>query len=510
MSLSRRIQSLRAPLAFDPSRRASAPFDSAPDAFELRPTLRLVDRAPGVGGVEVSFVGRPNVSVQVAPCGIALGDVPGVHEFIRGKIADALKEKYVEPRRFYKDVERAFLESGRDAAIASATGAGGALVVDVVSARGLAAPGGGSGSGGGCSPYVEVTFGGATRRTPTRANTTSPEFNHRVAFPLMHAVAPPPHDEPRLSRGGGGGGFGSPFASQRGMFEEEAAEEEASRDRGGETTTLTVRVMDWSPLSAPREIGAATYAVDVASFDRGAAARAGEDDGGVTRAREVELPLRRTRGGGGGGGGIVKLFIGRFQPPPGPGIDRGAAAAAASVATPTSASASASTGAMTSSFDGGTSPSPSSRSPRSPRSSAADGLGSAMTSNAEAAAAAAAAARSSAGFERRRRGRARFQRDRRRRDAPRAGGEDAKGAARRRGATRDRARDPRARRRRTRERTSSWSGLDATTSSGARSSRARCFTSTRGASPGSSRANTGAFYSHWFPYDRVRVVNAVP
>jgi len=390
--------SLRAPLAFDPSRRASTPFDSAPDAFELRPTLRLVDRAPGVGGVEVSFVGRPNVSVQVAPCGIALGDVPGVHEFIRGKIADALKEKYVEPRRFYKDVERAFLESGRDAAIASATGAGGALVVDVVSARGLAAPGGGSGSGGGCSPYVEVTFGGATRRTPTRANTTSPEFNHRVAFPLMHAVAPPPRDEPRLSRGGGGGGFGSPFASQRGMFEEEAAEEEASRDRGGETTTLTVRVMDWSPLSAPREIGAATYAVDVASFDRGAAARAGEDDGGVTRAREVELPLRRTRGGGGGGGGIVKLFIGRFQPPPGPGIDRGAAAAAASVATPTSASASASTGAMTSSFDGGTSPSPSSRSPRSPRSSAADGLGSAMTSNAEAAAAAAAAARSSAGL----------------------------------------------------------------------------------------------------------------
>jgi hypothetical protein len=216
----------------------------------------------------------------------------------------------------------------------------------------------------------------------------------------MHAVAPPPRDEPRLSRGGGGGGggFGSPFASQRGMFEEEAAEEEASRDRGGETTTLTVRVMDWSPLSAPREIGAATYAVDVASFDRGAAARAGEDDGGVTRAREVELPLRRTRGGGGGGGGIVKLFIGRFQPPPGPGIDRGGGAAAASVATPTSASASTSTGAMTSSFDGGTSPSPSSRSPRSPRSSAADGLGSAMTSNAEAAAAAAAAARSSAGL----------------------------------------------------------------------------------------------------------------
>ena len=366
MFLSRRIQSLRAPLAFDPSRRASTPFDSAPDAFELRPTLRLVDRAPGVGGVEVSFVGRPNVSLQVAPCGIALGDVPGVHEFIRGKIADALKEKYVEPRRFYKDVERAFLESGRDAAIASAAGAGAALVVDVVSARGLAAPGGGSGSGGGCSPYVEVTFGGATRRTPTRANTTSPEFNHRVAFPLMHAVAPPPRDEPRLSRGGGGG--------------------------GGETTTLTVRVMDWSPLSAPREIGAATYAVDVASFDRGAAARAGEDDGGVTRAREVELPLRRTRGGGGGGGGIVKLFIGRFQPPPGPGIDRGGGAAAASVATPTS------TGAMTSSFDGGTSPSPSSRSPRSPRSSAADGLGSAMTSNAEAAAAAAAAARSSAGL----------------------------------------------------------------------------------------------------------------
>jgi hypothetical protein len=122
--LSRRIQSLRAPLAFDPSRRASAPFDSAPDAFELRPTLRLVDRAPGVGGVEVSFVGRPNVSLQVAPCGIALGDVPGVHEFIRGKIADALKEKYVEPRRFYKDVERAFLESGRDAAIASAAGGG--------------------------------------------------------------------------------------------------------------------------------------------------------------------------------------------------------------------------------------------------------------------------------------------------------------------------------------------------------------------------------------------------
>ena len=43
----------------------------------------------------MSFVGRPNVSLQVAPCGIALGDVPGVHEFIRGKIADALKEKYV-------------------------------------------------------------------------------------------------------------------------------------------------------------------------------------------------------------------------------------------------------------------------------------------------------------------------------------------------------------------------------------------------------------------------------
>ena len=227
--------------------------------------LRLSNRAPGVSGVDVSFDGKPDVSVSVRPAGVPLNDIPYVREFVEQKIGETFAASYVEPRRYFQDVEGLFLKELGPGVDAQDAGPGGALVVDVRNAERL--PARTHEKTKTACPYVELTYGGVTRRTPTRLNTTDPDWSARLVFPL-----------PSKSSG---------------------------EDIGGRFLPLRARVMDWSPLGEPRCIGAATQTVDLgrlrAAAERAAAARPGsrvrDAAGGALGLARHALSLRGTRGG---------------------------------------------------------------------------------------------------------------------------------------------------------------------------------------------------------------------
>ena len=270
--------------------------------------FRLANRSPGVSGVDVSFDNKPEIHVAIKPAGFAVSDLPGVHEWVSAKIAEVFATSYVEPKRYTYDFENAYLRS-LDGAIAAVSGPGGALVVDVAGAQRLPATNKESRTS---NPYCELTYGGVTRRTATRINTTAPEWNVRVVFPLPS----PDNLHPSRSSGGvegDGGGFGSPVG---GVANDGGPSDAAPRMPGdGRTLPLRVRVMDWSPLGEPRCIGEASYAVDVRRLRRDAsdvgkmkAGKRKSDAGGPLGMREVSLPLRRTKGG------FVKLLLGAAGP----------------------------------------------------------------------------------------------------------------------------------------------------------------------------------------------------
>ena len=231
--------------------------------------VRLSARAPGVSGLDVSFDGKPDVSVSVQPAGVPVNDIPGVRAFVEQKIGEVFAASYVEPKRYYHDVESLFLSKnlkGIPGSIdASAIGPNGALVVDVRNAERLPAT---SATTKAACPYLEVTYGGVTKRTPTRLNTTDPDWSTRLVFPLVSS-------EERF------------VGSRRRM------------------SPLRVRVMDWSPLGEPRCIGAASQTVDLARLraaaERAAPARPGDRArdaaGGALGLARYTLPLRGTRGG---------------------------------------------------------------------------------------------------------------------------------------------------------------------------------------------------------------------
>ena len=203
------------------------------------------------------------------PAGVPVNDIPGVRAFVEQKIGEVFAASYVEPKRYYHDVESLFLSKnlkGIPGSIdASAIGPNGALVVDVRNAERLPAT---SATNKAACPYLEVTYGGVTKRTPTRLNTTDPDWSTRLVFPLVSS-------------------------------------EERSVGSRRRMSPLRVRVMDWSPLGEPRCIGAASQTVDLARLraaaERAAAARPGDRArdaaGGALGLARYALPLRGTRGG---------------------------------------------------------------------------------------------------------------------------------------------------------------------------------------------------------------------
>jgi Ca2+-dependent lipid-binding protein len=57
--------------------------------------FRLVQRTPGVSGVDVSFEEKPQVNVSIRPLGLPINDLPGIHEFVMRKIGNMFAAKYV-------------------------------------------------------------------------------------------------------------------------------------------------------------------------------------------------------------------------------------------------------------------------------------------------------------------------------------------------------------------------------------------------------------------------------
>jgi Ca2+-dependent lipid-binding protein len=83
--------------------------------------------------MDVSFETKPQIDVSVRPLGLPVNDLPGVHEYVQNKIGEMFAAKFVEPKRFYQDVETMYLKmtGGGGGSLAKGGGPGGALVVDV-------------------------------------------------------------------------------------------------------------------------------------------------------------------------------------------------------------------------------------------------------------------------------------------------------------------------------------------------------------------------------------------
>ena len=56
--------------------------------------MRLTKRLPGVSGVDISFRGVPKVDVSVRPVGLPVADVPGLYQWIMGKIEEVICKKF--------------------------------------------------------------------------------------------------------------------------------------------------------------------------------------------------------------------------------------------------------------------------------------------------------------------------------------------------------------------------------------------------------------------------------
>ena len=176
--------------------------------------FRLARRPPGVSG----RIGRlARRGARRRPCrgatdGAPVSDLPGVHEFIKAKIASVFASNYVEPRRYYHDVEGPWLRSA-GAGARTQPGPSGRSSSDVAGARRLRPVDVDGQRKTSANAYVELTYAGVTRTTATRLKTLNPDWNVRVAFPPCDDEDA---DEGRRGRGGGGarpppeGEFGSP------------------------------------------------------------------------------------------------------------------------------------------------------------------------------------------------------------------------------------------------------------------------------------------------------------
>ena len=137
--------------------------------------MRLTKRMPGVSGVDISFRGAPKVDVSVRPVGLPVADIPGLYQWIMGKIEEVICKKFLEPRRLYVDVEGKFLQK---MAGADFLGPGGTLVCRVISVKGMPDE---KTSG---YPWVEVSFNGIRRKTATRPLASVVEYGGALVFPL--------------------------------------------------------------------------------------------------------------------------------------------------------------------------------------------------------------------------------------------------------------------------------------------------------------------------------------
>ena len=137
--------------------------------------MRLTKRVPGVSGVDISFRGAPKVDVSVRPVGLPIADVPGLYEWIMGKIEEIICKKFLEPRRLYVDVEGKFLQK---MAGADFLGPGGTLVCRVMTVKGVPR---GKGSG---FPWCEISYNGRRKKTSTRPLAAVMEYGGVLAFAL--------------------------------------------------------------------------------------------------------------------------------------------------------------------------------------------------------------------------------------------------------------------------------------------------------------------------------------
>ncbi|GAX81770.1 hypothetical protein CEUSTIGMA_g9198.t1 [Chlamydomonas eustigma] len=105
-------------------------------AGRLNLGIQLSQEAPGIKGVEYSFLQEPEFEIQASPLGLSgfAGELPGLINTLRNALLKAMSKKIVEPNRRYFDVQKVYLNKF----VAKSGGPGGLLTVVIVGARDVA------------------------------------------------------------------------------------------------------------------------------------------------------------------------------------------------------------------------------------------------------------------------------------------------------------------------------------------------------------------------------------
>ncbi|KAK3283248.1 hypothetical protein CYMTET_9048 [Cymbomonas tetramitiformis] len=143
--------------------------------------FHLIDRPPGVAGVDVSFVERPRMDIEFKPLGLPLSQVPGVAQWLNEIVSSQVDKMFVEPKRDYVDTESIYSKYLAQ----TKGGAEGVLVVMLDSCRNLDR----MADADRCNPYCEVRFGGNVLRTKIARSTVDPDFKSHFNFPVHSKTA---------------------------------------------------------------------------------------------------------------------------------------------------------------------------------------------------------------------------------------------------------------------------------------------------------------------------------
>ncbi|KAL3130535.1 hypothetical protein ABBQ38_008347 [Trebouxia sp. C0009 RCD-2024] len=142
--------------------------------------FHLFSRAPGIKGVDVSFLHPPEIDVKFSPFGMTVTEIPGILNALKDKMQKSMSKDMVEPKRKYIDVESTWKKH----LLNKAAGPGGLLIVTMVQARDLRYRGMTMSNMKQIDAYCELRYGTQVFRTPCVRGSGNPAWNWQFEVSL--------------------------------------------------------------------------------------------------------------------------------------------------------------------------------------------------------------------------------------------------------------------------------------------------------------------------------------
>ena len=147
----------------------------------LRP---LLSRVPFLGGVEIAFENKPEISIDFTGIGSVV-DIPGLNDMVFSLIDNVLAKFLVLPNRFPLTWDPPSVLDPLAASQLRCPAPEGVLRVKIIRANDLAADDVGIVSSGSSDPYVLIKLGSQSGRTPVIAGTLDPIWETDITFDLL-------------------------------------------------------------------------------------------------------------------------------------------------------------------------------------------------------------------------------------------------------------------------------------------------------------------------------------